>query len=78
MRCSLLLLSCFYRHILSLEAAERSSVVTLKGHNGTVRALQFQPTSGSATSMLASGGAGDGIVRLWDISGGTDCLSSPS
>lgn len=43
----------------------------LKGHNGTVRALQFnydhQDQAGSSPLLLASGGAGDCAVRLWDV-----------
>lgn len=48
-----------------------TSDTCLKGHNGTVRALQFncdqQEQSGASPLFLASGGAGDCAVRLWDV-----------
>ena len=44
--------------------------VTLSGHNGTVRALKFRRGTGG-DAVLASVGAGDCAVRLWDVRGGT-------
>ena len=49
-------------------------VSVLKGHDGTVRCLKFQTPSTSSTSynscLLASGGAGDCAIRIWDIQQG--------
>ena len=52
--------------------------LVLKGHNATVRSLKFQPRTpnSSATALLASGGAGDGAVRLWDIDRGSGAQHS--
>jgi WD40 repeat protein len=39
---------------------------TLKGHNGTVRSVKFSPHP----AILASGGAGDCKMRVWDVNQG--------
>ena len=39
----------------------------LKGHNGTIRIVKFNPGT-SLLPLLASGGAGDNSARIWDIS----------
>src|SRR5207244_2524257 len=38
-------------------------VRTLKGHTGWVSSMAFSPSS----RRLASGGSGDGTVKLWDV-----------
>ena len=40
---------------------------TLKGHNGTIRTVKFSPHP----ALLASGGAGDCRMRVWDVNQGT-------
>ncbi len=66
----------------------------LKGHTGTIRVMQFQPSSSSSASasastagssasascLLASAGAGDFKPRLWDVSAGESvkCLLNAS
>lgn len=45
---------------------------TLKGHNGTIRTVKFSPHP----ALLASGGAGDCRMRVWDVNQGTS--PSPS
>eukprot|EP00603_Paraphysomonas_imperforata_P005844 CAMPEP_0114414566 /NCGR_PEP_ID=MMETSP0103-20121206/1454_1 /TAXON_ID=37642 ORGANISM="Paraphysomonas imperforata, Strain PA2" /NCGR_SAMPLE_ID=MMETSP0103 /ASSEMBLY_ACC=CAM_ASM_000201 /LENGTH=398 /DNA_ID=CAMNT_0001582711 /DNA_START=1 /DNA_END=1193 /DNA_ORIENTATION=- len=52
------------------QAADRQDIscTSLKGHTGTIRCLKFCPFFGSsAASVLASGGAGDCRMRLWDV-----------
>eukprot|EP01041_Mallomonas_annulata_P010053 gene10053-20944_t len=75
-------------HILSLansHAQYLTPSLVLKGHTGTIRSLQFQShshsnSSSSSGTLLASGGAGDCAVRLWDISRGSlvSSLSQPA
>lgn len=43
----------------------------MKGHNGTIRVVRFQPHEMISTSaLLASAGAGDCVPRIWDVNGG--------
>lgn len=60
----------FVRICSPLSSDGSSSVVkaSLKGHNGTVRVVKFSRAKDS--TQLASGGAGDCIVRLWDVETG--------
>ena len=46
----------------------------LKGHNGTIRIVKFNPDS-SSVPLLASGGAGDNSSRIWDINK-CSCISA--
>ena len=39
------------------------STITLSGHNGTIRDLSMSQN----TNLMASGGAGDNGIRLWDV-----------
>jgi WD40 repeat protein len=43
---------------------------TLKGHSGTIRAVKFNNCEGGDACSLASGGAGDCRLRLWDVQSG--------
>ena len=42
----------------------------LKGHNGTIRVVRFNPASSIYTTAVASVGAGDCAPRIWDVSTG--------
>ena len=54
----------------------------MKGHTGTIRCVKFAPaldpfnaaatSNGNGLDLVASGGAGDNRVRLWDINTGTN------
>lgn len=47
--------------------------MSLSGHNGTVRAVKFSRVDTARGGVLASVGAGDCAVRIWDISAGCCC-----
>ena len=54
--------------------SSKAEISVLKGHDGTVRCLKFQTNESSPYSsttgnscILASGGAGDCAIRIWDI-----------
>lgn len=49
---------------------------SLLGHNGTIRVIKFQGQVGRNQTVLASAGAGDCAVRLWDINSGAYYLKN--
>ena len=57
--------------MVKLWRANGSAGSSLKGHNGTVRALRFRnPSQPSGEVLLASCGAGDFRPRIWDAAAG--------
>ena len=42
----------------------------MRGHTGTIRSVAFSSGNRGLSPLLASAGAGDNSVRLWDVATG--------
>jgi len=69
---SLVAVGCKHKCVRLLDMGSGASALTLQGHKGSVRTVEWFPHS---EHMLASG-ADDGVIRVWDVrkSGANACV----